>query len=92
MKACAPGRILVGMKKHKRPPAPPSNRQSARLALRLGDRTELDLAVETTPLGLLALGGLTACVLLSTAQLVRAGIRGRARRAAERAPLRLPTA
>ena len=50
----------------------PSNRQRAVIRLRAGRHVQLRAAVTTTPAGLLAIGGLVAGILLSTAVLVRA--------------------
>ncbi len=49
--------------------APPRNLQSAEIDLRLGDFSA-QARVQVTPGGLLAIGGLVGCILLSTAALV----------------------
>ena len=46
--------------------------QAARAAIRFGDRVVLESEVRGTPLGLLAVGGLVAAILLSIPPIVRA--------------------
>ncbi|MEH3106896.1 MAG: hypothetical protein PGN09_06295 [Sphingomonas fennica] len=50
--------------------------QHARIALRLGRRGRATAEVGVTAGGLLAIGGMVAAILLSTAVLVRAARRG----------------
>ena len=47
--------------------------QVSTVTLRIGKRTRFRARVEVTPVGLLAIGGLTAMILLATVPLVRAG-------------------
>ena len=49
-----------------------TNPQTARLRVRFGTRGELSARVAVTPLGLLAIGGLVAAILLSVPPIVRA--------------------
>ena len=55
-------------------PAPPALAapQSARATLRAGDRFVMEAEVRATPLGLLAVGGLVAAILLSVPPILRA--------------------
>ena len=46
--------------------------QTARATLRAGERFVMEAEVRATPLGLLAVGGLVAAILLSAIPLVRA--------------------
>jgi len=65
--------------------SPLSTAQSARAALRFGNRVSLDAEIKVTPLGLLAIGGLVSAILLSVPPIVRAaGKAARARRKAGR--------
>lgn len=63
--------------------SPLSTQQTARAALRFGNRVSLDAQVSVTPLGLLAIGGLVSAILLSVPPIVRAA--GKAARRKERA-------
>jgi len=66
--------------------SPLSTVQSARAALRFGNRVSLDAEVSVTPLGLLAIGALVSAILPSVPPIVRAaGKAARARRKAGRA-------
>ena len=49
--------------------------QTARAAIRLGDRFVMESEVNVTPLGLLAIGGLVAAILLSVPPIIRASTR-----------------
>ncbi|UZK65507.1 VOC family protein [Sphingomonas sp. M1-B02] len=49
--------------------------QTARASIRAGDRVVLESEVSVTPLGLLAIGGLVAAILLSVPPIVRASSR-----------------
>ena len=49
-----------------------SRPQISTLSLRFGDRARLRARVEVTPAGLLAIGGLTAMILLAVVPVVRA--------------------
>lgn len=60
--------------------APLSAPQTARAAMRFGDRAAFDAEVGVTPLGLLAIGGLVAAILLSVPPIVRAAGKAAARR------------
>src|SRR5690606_27205587 len=60
--------------------------QTARAALRIGNRVSLDSQVNVTPLGLLAIGGLVSAILLSIPPIIRAA--GKAARAREKAARR----
>jgi hypothetical protein len=51
--------------------------QAARAAIRVGDRFVIEAEARATPLGLLAVGGLVAAILLAIPPIVRAK-RGRA--------------
>ncbi len=51
--------------------------QAARAAIRFGDRVVIESEVRGTPLGLLAVGGLVAAILLSIPPIVRAKRGGR---------------
>jgi hypothetical protein len=57
--------------------------QTARAALRFGNRVSLDSQINVTPLGLLAIGGLVSAILLSIPPIIRAA--GKAARRRERA-------
>ena len=46
--------------------------QAARSVIRFGDRFVIESEVRATPLGLLAIGGLVAAILLSVPPIVRA--------------------
>lgn len=59
-------------------PHPLATPQTARATLRIGDRVVLETEARATPLGLLAVGGLVAAILLSVAPIVRAKRAGRA--------------
>ena len=63
------------------PPAPLalSEQQHAKLSLRVGRRSKLVVTVSVTTGGLLAIGALTASILLSTAVIVTAATRDRKR-------------
>lgn len=52
--------------------------QSARASLRFGDRFAMEADVRATPLGLLAIGGLVAAILLSVPPIIRASRAARA--------------
>ena len=54
------------------PPNPLAVPQVARTSLRIGDRAVLESEVRMTPLGLLAVGGMVAAILLSVVPIVRA--------------------
>lgn len=58
--------------------------QSARATLRAGDRFVMEAEVGATPLGLLAVGGLVAAILLSVPPIIRAAGAVRARPGAKR--------
>jgi hypothetical protein len=60
------------------PPHPLLAPQTARAAIRFGDRFVMESEVRATPLGLLAIGGLVAAILLSVPPIVRAQRAGRA--------------
>lgn len=70
--------------------------QSARATLRAGERFVMEAEVRATPLGLLAVGGLVAAILLSVPPIVRAAARaaqpGAAQvpRRGEKSPTALP--
>jgi hypothetical protein len=49
--------------------------QSARMTLRAGGRFLMETEVRATPLGLLAVGGLVAAILLSVPPIIRAAAR-----------------
>ena len=49
--------------------------QTARASLRAGDRFVMESEVSVTPLGLLAIGGLVAAILLSVPPIIRASTR-----------------
>jgi hypothetical protein len=70
------------------PPAALSQPQSARAVLRAGDRFAMEAEVQVTPLGLLAIGGLIAAILLSVPPII--GAAGRAAERRERARAALP--
>ncbi|MFD1610289.1 hypothetical protein ACFSCW_00580 [Sphingomonas tabacisoli] len=53
-------------------PHPLAAPQIARASLRVGDRVLMESEVRVTPLGLLAIGGLVAAILLSVPPIVRA--------------------
>ncbi|WP_188658502.1 hypothetical protein [Sphingomonas metalli] len=57
-----------------------STPQSARVAIRFGRRARLRAEVSVTPVGLLAIGGMVAAILLSVPPIIRAA--GEVRRAA----------
>jgi len=61
--------------------------QVARVRVRLGERAEASAEVVVTPVGLLAIGGLVAAILLSIPPIVRATRSGAAR---VRSPRLLP--
>lgn len=67
----------------KRPHFPPALTapQSARATLRAGERFAMEAEVRATPLGLLAVGGLVAAILLSVPPIIRAGARAAEARA-----------
>lgn len=46
--------------------------QTARAAIRFGDRVVIESEARATPLGLLAIGALTAAILLSIPPIIRA--------------------
>ena len=52
--------------------SPLSVPQTSRAAIRIGQRAVLEAEVVVTPLGLLAIGGLVAAILLSVAPVIRA--------------------
>lgn len=54
------------------PPHPLATPQAARATIRAGDRFVMESEVRVTPLGLVALGGLVAAILLSVPPIVRA--------------------
>ena len=56
-------------------PHPLSAPQTARYAVRAGDKFSIESEVRVTPLGLLAVGGLVAAILLAAAPLARAKTR-----------------
>ena len=58
-------------------PHPLAAPQVARATLRVGDRFVMEAETRTTPLGLLAIGGLVAAILLSVPPIVRAKRAGR---------------
>jgi hypothetical protein len=45
---------------------------TARAAIRIGDRLVMETETRATPLGLLAIGGMVAAILLASASIVRA--------------------
>ena len=53
--------------------------QRAEAQMRFGRRAKLRASVEVTPIGLLAIGGLMAAILLSSAAIVREAHRDRRR-------------
>ena len=53
-------------------PHPLATPQTARATLRVGDAFVMEAEARATPLGLLAIGGLVAAILLSLAPVVRA--------------------
>jgi hypothetical protein len=53
--------------------------QTARATLRVGDRFTMEAEARATPLGLLAMGGLVALILLAVPPIVRAKRAGRVR-------------
>lgn len=55
------------------PPHPLAAPQTARARIRFGDRFVMEARVRGTPLGLLAVGGLVAAILLSVPPIIRAG-------------------
>jgi hypothetical protein len=57
-----------------------SQPQRARAVLRAGDRFVMEAEVQATPLGLLAIGGLVAAILLSVPPIVHAAGEARAKR------------
>jgi len=69
-------------------PHPLAAPQTARASLRAGDRFVMEAEVRATPLGLLAVGGLVAVILLAVPPIVRAHI-GRPRLPPAR-PIALP--
>lgn len=58
------------------PTHPLATPQIARATIRAGDRFVMESEVRVTPLGLLAIGGLVAAILLSVPPIVRARTRG----------------
>ena len=56
-------------------PHPLSVPQVARTTLRAGDKFVMETEIRVTPLGLLAVGGLVAAILLAAAPLVRTSAR-----------------
>lgn len=56
-------------------PHPLDTPQTARAAIRAGDRFVMESEVRVTPLGLLAIGGLVAAILLAVPPIIRAGAR-----------------
>lgn len=73
-------------------PHPLAAPQSARATLRAGERFVMEAEVRATPLGLLAVGGLVAAILLSVPPIVRAAQPGAAQvpRRGEKSPTALP--
>ena len=55
------------------PPSPLATPQTARATIRAGERFVMESEVRVTPLGLLAIGGLVAAILLSVPPILRAG-------------------
>jgi len=49
--------------------------QSARYTIRVADKFVLETEVRVTPIGLLAIGGLVAAILLTVPPVIRAGAR-----------------
>jgi hypothetical protein len=60
------------------PPNPLAVPLTTRSTLRIGDRIVLETEASATPIGLLAVGGLVALILLSIPPIVRAKRAGRA--------------
>jgi len=60
------------------PPRALTAPQSARAAFRVGDRFVAEAEVQATPLGLLAIGGLVAVILLAIPPIIRASRAARA--------------
>jgi hypothetical protein len=56
-------------------PHPLSTPQTARATLRAGTGFVMEAEVRTTPLGLLAVGGLVAAILLSVPPIIHASVR-----------------
>ena len=56
-------------------PHPLATPQAARAVIRIGDRIVMESEVRVTPLGLLAIGGLVAAILLSVPPIIRASTR-----------------
>ncbi len=54
------------------PPPPLTAPQTARATIRFGNRIVIEAEARATPLGLLAVGGLVAAILLSVPPIVRA--------------------
>lgn len=54
------------------PTHPLDTPQTARATIRFGDRFVMESETRFTPLGLLAVGGLVAAILVATAPIVRA--------------------
>jgi hypothetical protein len=54
------------------PPHPLAEPQTARTTMRFGERFIVETEIRYTPLGLLAVGGMVAAILLASAPLVRA--------------------
>ncbi|MET0308843.1 MAG: hypothetical protein ABW023_09070 [Sphingomonas sp.] len=54
------------------PPHPLLAPQTARASIRFGERFAMEAEARATPLGLLAIGGLVAVILLSVPPIVRA--------------------
>lgn len=57
------------------PPHPLAAPQSARATMRFGSGVVIEAEARATPLGLLAVGGLVAAILLSVPPIIRAGAR-----------------
>ncbi|QJU56356.1 hypothetical protein HL653_03145 [Sphingomonas sp. AP4-R1] len=60
------------------PPNALSTPQTARATLRVGDRFVMEAEARATPLGLFAVGGLVAAILLAIPPIVRAKRAGKA--------------
>lgn len=59
-------------------PHPPVAPLTARATIRFGDRFVMESEARATPIGLLAIGGLVAAILLSIPPIVRAKRAGKA--------------
>lgn len=59
-------------------PHPLATPQTARATIRFGDRFVMEAEARATPLGLLAVGGLVAAILLAVPPIVRAAHSGKA--------------